>query len=95
MLGAIPYFNLCPKNDLIITQDNTDNPVTNFKSGVERDLFPVWCQLLFSLLHFPVRNYVIANFISCILLILNFLAGADGNVLPSTIGTKIIDVLLL
>ena len=35
MLGAGSSFNLCPRNDLIITQENTDNPVTDLNSGVE------------------------------------------------------------
>ena len=36
MLGSGSYLTLCPRNDLILTQDNTDNKVTHLKSGVHR-----------------------------------------------------------
>ena len=36
MLGAVSYFTLCPRNDFILTQDNTDNKVTNLNSGLHR-----------------------------------------------------------
>ena len=36
VLGAGLLLALCPINHLIITQENTDNQVTNFNSEVER-----------------------------------------------------------
>ena len=39
MVGAGSYFTLCPRNYFILTQYNTDNPVTNLDSVVGRD-FP-------------------------------------------------------
>ena len=40
MLGAGSSFTLCPINDIIFTQDNTDSTVTDLDSELERG-FPV------------------------------------------------------
>ena len=40
MLDAGASFTLCTRNGFIITEDNTDNPFTDFNSVVERG-FPV------------------------------------------------------
>ena len=54
VFGSGSSLALCPRNDFIITQDNTDNPVNYLKSGVER-IFPV------SLVSFIVLSTAVAS----------------------------------
>ena len=82
MLGAISSFNLCPRNDFILTQVNIDNTVNDLSSGTER-WFPeslVSISVLFTAAESPLLCH--SQFYYLHLLLLKFLADAGANTMP-------------